>query len=134
MVVDDDDGYRELMVIALQAYCGVQRVDAFAGGAQALAALRAMPAAAWPQLLLLDLHMPGQDGLALLQALRALGARGQAVVISNAALPHERAACEAAGARVVQKPARFEELVAALQDLMTSTTRSLHVDPHRPGR
>lgn len=119
MVVDDDDGYRELLVLALQEHCRVPQVEAFADAGEAVGTLRARPAAALPALALLDLHMPRLDGLGVLRALRAAGVRVPVVVLSGAVTPGERRACLEAGATaVLQKPALFEQLVEVLAGLV----------------
>lgn len=65
LVVDDDPGLRDL----LQRYLTREgyRVEAVADGAGMRAALSRIP----PQLVVLDLMLPGEDGLSLVRALRA---------------------------------------------------------------
>ena len=52
-------------MVGLLERAGFWRVDAAAGGRMALAAMRRRP----PAVLLLDVHMPDFDGLAMLRAL-----------------------------------------------------------------
>jgi CheY-like chemotaxis protein len=114
--IDDDESYRALLELVLHTHCGVRDVRTFARGEQAVAALRALPPAARPRLVLLDFHMPGLDGLGVLRALAAAGLQLPVVVLSNAAGPQDREACLAAGARAfLAKPARVEDLAAALR-------------------
>ena len=63
---------------------------------------------------LLDIHMPGADGLALAQALRSL-ARPPAVVFVTAHAEHAVAAFELEAADYLTKPVRLERLQVALQ-------------------
>ena len=63
---------------------------------------------------LLDIHMPGADGLALAQALRSL-ARPPAVVFVTAHTEHAVAAFELEAADYLTKPVRLERLQVALQ-------------------
>jgi PAS domain S-box-containing protein len=65
LVVDDDDFYREKMATALREE-GYQ-VEAAASGQHALSIMRDLA----PDLLLLDMVMPGMDGLAVVEAMRA---------------------------------------------------------------
>ena len=63
---------------------------------------------------LLDVHMPGADGLALAQALRSLQ-RPPAVVFVTAHAEHAVAAFELDAADYLTKPVRLERLQVALQ-------------------
>jgi two-component system, LytTR family, response regulator AlgR len=63
---------------------------------------------------LLDIRMPGADGLALAQALRSL-ARPPAVVFITAHAEHAVAAFELEAADYLTKPVRLERLQVALQ-------------------
>jgi two-component system phosphate regulon response regulator OmpR len=81
LVVDDDPALREL----LTEYLGASgfNVDGAADGVQ----MRERMAAAWPDLLVLDLMLPGEDGLSLARDLRRrsdlpilmLSARGEEI-------------------------------------------------------
>jgi DNA-binding response OmpR family regulator len=64
-IVDDDALFRDMMTEALRE--GGYAVVAFADGPSALAGIQAEP----PQAVLLDLWMPGMDGLQVCRALRA---------------------------------------------------------------
>ena len=117
--IDDDESYRALLELVLQTHCGVRDVRTFARGEQAVAALRALPPGERPGLVLLDFHMPGLDGLGVLHALAEARLQLPVVVLSNAAGPHVRDACLAAGARAfLAKPARLEDLATALRALL----------------
>jgi two-component system response regulator AlgR len=63
---------------------------------------------------LLDIHMPGADGLALAQALRTL-AQPPAVVFVTAHTEHAVAAFELDAVDYLTKPVRLERLQVALQ-------------------
>jgi two-component system sensor histidine kinase RpfC len=119
LVIDDDENYRELVVIALQDDCGAE-VLAFGAGHQLLEHL-ARPRREPVGLVLLDLHMPGMNGLELMSEIRRLDERVPIAVLSGAAEPEERAACLAAGAcAFVEKPVAYANLIRALQELVTS--------------
>lgn len=63
---------------------------------------------------LLDIHMPGADGLALAQALRAMP-QAPAIVFVTAHAEHAVAAFELEAVDYLTKPVRLERLQAALQ-------------------
>lgn len=77
---------------------------------QAMEALRRQPI----DVVLLDIHMPGADGLVLAQNLRALP-RPPAVVFVTAHAEHAVEAFELEAADYLTKPVRLERLKAALQ-------------------
>lgn len=86
-------------------------VAAEAGNAsQAMDQLRRQPI----DVVLLDIHMPGADGLALAQALRTLP-RPPAVVFVTAHAEHAVAAFELEAVDYLTKPVRLERLQTALQ-------------------
>jgi two-component system C4-dicarboxylate transport response regulator DctD len=94
----------------------VPEVTTFDRGEAVIAALRALAPADRPGLMLLDYHMPGVDGLGVLNALNGAGVSLPVVVLSNAAGARECAECVAAGARAcLSKPARLEDLAAMLR-------------------
>ncbi|WGP11796.1 response regulator [Streptomyces sp. SH5] len=76
------------------------------------------PAARTPDLLLLDLNMPGTDGLTLLSSLRAhpVCASLTVVVFTSSTASAEEDACYAAGAdSYIYKPVNFELFQTVLQ-------------------
>ena len=76
LIVDDDAASRELLETRLGALnCDVEMA---ADGRQALAAVRCEP----PSVMLLDLQMPGMDGMEVLQALRQDGIDIPVIVIT----------------------------------------------------
>lgn len=80
MVVDDDEVVREAVRGAFEAEGWV--VSEASSGAEALDLLAGPP---WPDVLVLDLVMPGMDGLAVLTELRGRpGGEGIAVVVLSA--------------------------------------------------
>lgn len=112
LLVDDHPMNRELGV-ALLTLVGCEVATA-SDGAQALQAVTAGSF----DLVLMDVHMPGMDGLTATRAIRALpgpAATVPIIALSADVLPEQIARCRAAGMDDhVPKPIRREELFAAV--------------------
>jgi CheY-like chemotaxis protein len=120
LVVDDDESYRELLMLTLEDHCGVEQVLGFASGRPLLQHL-ATAAGPPPVLAILDLHMPDMCGLDLLRQLRRLAPDLPVAFLSGAADDDERAAGLAAGAcAFLRKPIAYPELIELLQGLVRS--------------
>jgi signal transduction histidine kinase/ActR/RegA family two-component response regulator len=122
LLVDDHPMNRELgHALLTLAGCEVSTAE---DGAQALESARL----GCFDLILMDVHMPGMDGLAAARAIRALPGPEAAVPIialSADALPDQIARCRAAGMDDhVAKPIHREELVAAVARALTSASRA----------
>jgi two-component system OmpR family response regulator len=102
LLVDDEADIRQVARLALEAVGGF-RVRECASG---LAAPKAIEEFA-PQLILMDMMMPGQDGVETLKALRASGATSRIPVVFMTAKvqPQEVSAFRSLGALdVIAKP------------------------------
>jgi FixJ family two-component response regulator len=132
-IVDDDDIYRELLVVLLESHCAGVLARSFGSGDEAVRALRGTPAAERPGLLLLDFHMPGFDAPGVLRAMAAAGVLVPTVVLSSAAGEAEQDACLAAGAAAFAcKPTRTEDLIHMLVQLTAAIPlASLRPGPHQ---
>ena len=122
LLVEDDPDIRAVAGFAL-ADVGGLRVEACASGAEALARAPEF----LPDLVLLDVMMPGMDGSATLRALRGLPqtAATPAVFITAKVQPHEIEAYRRAGAcDVIVKP--FEPV--ELPELLRSIWRRIHAE------
>lgn|SRR5574340_12862 len=110
LVVDDNDALRENLVEALELEG--YSVSAAADGGAALALLEEEPL---PQVVLLDLMMPGMDGATLAAAIRSEPRwRGVRVVLTTGLSGAQvRAGANADG--VLMKPFGVKELLAALR-------------------
>jgi two-component system OmpR family response regulator len=119
LVVDDDDGITQLLCDYLAGFGFV------AHAAHDGASMRAM-LAAWPiALVVLDLQLPGEDGLALAQALRAPGpqapcaGRTPIIMLSARAQPIDRVIGLEMGADdYMAKPFEPRELVARIHTVL----------------
>jgi CheY-like chemotaxis protein len=112
LAVDDDSDARELIVAGL-ATAGAH-VTAAASGPEAIREVERVT----PDLLLLDIAMPGQDGYALLRELRGRGVDAPAVALTAHVGRDERLRALAAGfAEHVPKPFNLSELTGLLARL-----------------
>jgi len=118
LVVDDDPGTRELLTEALSAAgANVISADSAAEGLRLLAADGA-------DLLISDIAMPGEDGLALIRQVRALPgevARIPAVALTAFARSDDRTRAIEAGYQMhLAKPVELTDLQAAVAELVRS--------------
>jgi two-component system KDP operon response regulator KdpE len=112
VIVDDDRDQQTTLRIRLVAsgYQVVSAIDAM----QAISVVRREK----PNLILLDIGLPGGDGHTVIQRLRLLGPIGSIpiIVLSAADAGTHRLRMKAAGAvDYFQKPANFDELMAAIR-------------------
>ena len=110
-VVDDDESVRK----ALRRLLRAANLDAetFASGQEFLDSL----ATGHPDCIVLDVHMPGMNGLDLQRRLRGNGLRLPVVVITGHDEPQTRAQCLWAGAAAyLRKPLDDEALLSAIHE------------------
>ena len=112
LVVDDEPLARARMRTLL-ADCRSPVVTVGAEAGNAIEAMEALRRGSFDAVLL-DVHMPGADGLALAQALRGMP-REPAIVFVTAHAEHAVAAFELEAVDYLTKPVRLERLQAALQ-------------------
>ena len=123
-LVDDDADAHEVVALTLGQYGAV--VQAYRSSAELAAALDKAATAAAPQVLLVDLAMPGEDGFAALRRVRAQEAARGAPPVPAIALTAftqiERERLMAAGfAERVDKPVDAGKLVAAIRAVKDPT-------------
>ncbi|MEM7203324.1 MAG: response regulator [Planctomycetota bacterium] len=111
LIVDDDVDVRAGLAVRLRAHDF--RVWEAADGAAAVAMARKIV----PDLVLLDLHLPGGDGLSVLRRLRALDGLGDVPVIALSGMQAETAASaviEAGADAFLTKPTSDLQLMEAI--------------------
>jgi CheY-like chemotaxis protein len=115
LLCDDDEGLRELMRVTLQP-SGYQFVEAVDGEG----ALREL-ASSVPDLVLLDVMLPGYSGIEVLEAMRTDETLRDipVIVVSAWQTPEDREAALAAGADAfLPKPFEPDELTASVEQLL----------------
>ena len=113
VLVVDDEPLARARLCTLLADCQKPEARAEAQAANAVQAMEYLQHQRF-DVLLLDIHMPGADGLHLAQQLKALAA-APAVVFVTAHAEHAVQAFELDAADYLTKPVRLERLQAALQ-------------------
>lgn len=120
-LVDDDPFDVKLMLRAARAAQLDWKVTTFCDGDKVCGAA-ASSRPELPHLILLDLNLPGRNGLEVLEVLRAQP-NTQAVpivIITTSCRPEEVKACYQSGANTfLKKPASYRELVELLTSLMS---------------
>jgi CheY-like chemotaxis protein len=115
LVVDDAAIVRDRLVAMLREQGPGHTVDAARDADEALARARATA----PDLVVLDIHLPGTSGLLVLPALKALPSTPRVVVLTNDAGEAHRRVCLALGAdHFFDKAKEFErvlDVVAAME-------------------
>jgi len=113
LVAEDQSDIRDLIVLNLRE--AGYRVQALADGASALAAQLHEPAA----LLVLDLMMPGMDGLEVCKALRAKGSAAPILMLTAKSTELDRVLGLELGAdEYLTKPFSMAELLARVKALL----------------
>jgi two-component system, LuxR family, response regulator FixJ len=112
-IVDDDEAVGDALSALLRA-AGWTAV-LFLSPLEALAS----PLVARSECLLVDVHMPGLDGIELVHRLRAGGVQVPVIFMTARIVPGLETAAEAAGGRLLlEKPFAPDALIAALHDLL----------------
>ncbi|MEY1677208.1 response regulator transcription factor [Gordonia sp. ABKF26] len=113
LVVDDEENIRQLLSVSLK-FQGYE-VETAADGPAALDRCRSVK----PDVLVLDVMMPGMDGFGLLRRLRADGVEAPALFLSARDTVEDKInGLTIGGDDYVTKPFSLEEVVARLQVLL----------------
>ncbi len=115
LIVDDEESLRSLLAVAFtrKGY----RTQTAATGLEAIALIKDLPTPF--DLILLDLNMPGANGIEVLRALRVHQPQTKVLVVSGHYTPETRAEFTLLGQRdFVQKPFRLDELGRTVRRLL----------------
>lgn len=111
LIADDDDVTRGMLRSLLRA-SGLQVVAESASGEQAIAAYRRLR----PEIVCLDIDMPGVDGLEVLSQIRALSSEAVVIMISGETTEaNTRKAIEAKADGVIAKPFNTARLTQEIE-------------------
>ena len=123
LIVDDEPDVREVLEEYFTAH-GYAVI-----GAESASAARAVVASRSVDLALVDINMPGEDGLSLARHLRERHARIAIVMLTSAATVVDRIVGLEMGADdYVPKPFDPRELVARVKSVLRRTANSRHVE------
>lgn len=116
ILVEDHAGYRETITIALEQHDNMQLAEQFGTAEIALRALQAMPSIQQPDIILLDLNLPGMSGLEALPWIRQYTPKSEVIVLTqsdNAADVTRAISAGAAG--YLLKSATFKEIIEGIE-------------------
>ena len=122
MVIDDDPDWRQLLVVAFEDYGAT--IVAVGTAADALARLDS-PDAELPHVILADIGLPGQDGYALMKAIRSMDEEVARIpviaVTAYAGAANERRVLAAGFRKQCTKPLPPDALARAIADVLART-------------
>jgi len=122
LVVDDDDVFRNRLCRAL-----AQRnweASSASSGEEALAIARERS----PDLVLVDLRMPGMSGLDLVQELRAIDSSMAIIVLTGyGSIPTTISAMKRGADHYMSKPADADQVLAAYESLRSATEEAQEI-------
>lgn len=107
VIADDSELYREMLKMVIEAFPGLEVVGAVGDGCQVLEIVSARQ----PQLVLVDLQLPGLNGLQSLALIREYHPATRVIIITSEDSDDVRAICLAQGADgVISKRRLHQEL------------------------
>lgn len=113
LIVDDEEELRENLLDLLE-FKGYQ-VAAFASGEDALANIESVN----PDLVLLDIQLPGIDGIEVLRRIRQTNTKLPVVMVSASSIRSVLAKAEENGAnRTILKPYSPQEMLSTVETLL----------------
>lgn len=119
LIVDDEEELRENLLDLLE-FKGY-KVAAFASGEDALANIDAVN----PNLVLLDIQLPGIDGIEVLKRIRQKNTKLPVVMVSASSIRSVIAKAEENGAnRTILKPYSPQEMISTVEELLLETATS----------
>jgi DNA-binding NarL/FixJ family response regulator len=125
LLVDDNRSFLAVLQEFLSEHEGIEVIGAASSGEEALALLERLN----PDLMIIDLAMPGMSGLELLQAIRARGSHVTTIVLTLLDTPrHRQAASEAGASAFVAKAYMDADLLPTIHQLLTKSGNASQPD------
>ena len=120
VIVDDSVVIRQRLVGLLEEVGGIQVVGVATDGHEGLDAILTLS----PDVVILDIRMPGMSGIDVMEALRHREVSPTIVVLTNFPYPAYRKRCEELGAQhFFDKSTEFQAAVEVLQGLAPNGVR-----------
>lgn len=117
LLIDDDRTILELLEATLGG--GPHEVVVAADASEAEGAVRSTP----PDVILLDLDLPGSDGRQILEGVRGLGSRAPVIVLTGSGRARERELLSAGAQAYLTKPFSPLELIGRVEAMLASPAR-----------
>ena len=115
LIVDDSPFIRERLISAFLEIEGIEIVGEAKDGIEALEAISKLD----PQLVTLDIRMPGRDGIDVLRDIKVSHPDMKVLILTNYPYPQYRSRCMAAGADYFfEKSNEFKKVVEVLKQLV----------------
>jgi DNA-binding NarL/FixJ family response regulator len=125
LIADDSDVIVQRLITMLAEIKGIEIADqagTVAAASKAAASLR-------PDVVILDMHMPGGSGLDVLKSMKHDNVTSTVIVLTNFAYPQYRKRCLQNGAEFFfDKSTEFEKVGEVLQGLMGRASRNSGTD------
>lgn len=118
LIVDDDRAIREMLSYKLEEMYDVITRE---NGEDCLRFLEGQPPQEWPDLILLDVMMPGRDGIKILQDIReTVGSNDMGIIVISGSGQEDTAtdAFDAGADDFIMKPISLDELSARIRRLL----------------
>ena len=126
LIVDDDDTVRQSYLRSLAGVQASCEVAAARDGAEALRAMEERPS----DVVLLDLRMPGMDGLSVLRVIKQRWPESQVVIITGyPSLETVKEAIQIGASDYLAKPVGPDEIIHAASGALTRKQWALQREP-----